>query len=527
MHSITVVALLLLVASATFADYCPTRRVFPDTVSTSTGPVKATSLNGSRAFLGIPFAQPPVGPLRFAPPLPVTPRTSVLNADHWPAACYEASVSAPVGYTQSEDCLYLNVFTPPCKPFTLAKLPVMVFIHGGRYWTGYSQQFPGDLLAAEKNAVVVSIQYRLNIFGFQSFDENTNNGLKDQQLALKWVKDNIEAFGGDASSITLFGESAGASSVLYHLIMPSSYQYYTRAILESTWQWIIPTAAAARQDTTTWAASAKIGCNNVTAAGTPDHSAILSCLRALPASKINPTTGQSNFMLPMVDNRLIHTLPLNSIKLGNYNKQAQFVIGHNHQEGNFMAFSRFGFKTPEQGATDATYYSTLNKTLLVYLDQASADYIISQYEPVRQRLGNWYAGAEFFGDYYITCGSILAAKYFDDQHASFKTYIFNYSSPNYPQVEYFTAASHGNELPYVFLQPIYTPYNFSAADNLMADRMSSAWVRFAKYGDSILSLWLADYPSAEYFGPNAFGFLDTAPYLKNICSAWKSFYELY
>lgn len=403
---------------------------------------------------------------------------------------------------------------------------LLILLIGGRYWTGYAEQFPGDLLAAEKNAIVVSIQYRLNIFGFQAFDSNTNNGLKDQQLALKWVKDNIAAFGGDVNSITLFGESAGGSSVLYHLITPSSYQYYNRAILQSTWQWIIPTAQTSRQNTVSWAAT-KGGCNNVTAQGTPDYPAILNCLRAQPASKINPTTGEANFMLPMIDNVLIKTLPLNSIKTGNYNKRAEIVIGHNYDEGNFMAYSRLGFRPPETPVPDATYVSTLNRTLLVYLDQASTDYILAQYEPVRQQLGNWYAGAEFFGDYYITCGSILAAKYFKDQRASFKTYIFNYSSPNYPQVEYFTSASHGNELPYVFLQPIYTPYNFSTTDNVMADRMSNAWVNFAKFGDSILGLWLADYPLATYFGPNAFGILDAKPYLKDICSIWKSFYELY
>lgn len=381
-------------------------------------------------------------------------------------------------------------------------------------------------MAAEKNAIVVSIQYRLNIFGFQSFDDNTNNGLRDQQLALKWVKENIAAFGGDRNSITLFGESAGGSSVLYHLTIPSSYKYYNRAILQSAWQWIIPTVQTSRQNTAAWAAT-KMGCNNVTAQGTPDYNAILKCLRALPAAKINPTTGDSNFMLPMVDNDLIHTLPLNSIKQRKYNRQADIVIGHNYDEGNFMAYSRLGFKTPEQTITNATYFSTLNRTLLVYLDQASTDYIISQYEPGREQLGNFYGGAEFFGDYYITCGSILAAKYFSLQRASFKTYIFNYSSPNYPAVEYFTSASHGNELPYVFHQPIYTPYNFSFTDDVMSDRMGSAWVNFAKYGDSFLSFWLADYPLATYFGPNAFGFFDTKPYLKDICSIWKSFYELY
>jgi len=496
---------------------------YPLSVSTTVGQVQGTYYNGSRAFLGIPFAKPPVGSLRFAQPVPIEKSATTLDATRWPNSCFQASVTSTPGYTQSEDCLYLNVFTPPCRTFTPSpKLSVMVFIHGGRYWTGYSQQFPGDLLASERNTVVVTIQYRLNIFGFQSYDSNTNNGLRDQQLALKWVKDNIEAFGGDASSITIFGESAGGSSVLYHLLMPASYPYYNRAILQSTWQWIIPTLANSRADTVAWAAQSKIGCANVTTTGAPNYQAILACLRALPASKINPTTAEANFMLPMVDNSLITTLPLNSIKNGKYNKNADIAIGHNYDEGNFMAYSRLGFKTPDQTILNATYLSVVNRTLLVYLDQAAANFLLAQYEPLRNKLGNYYGAAQFFGDYYITCGSILAAKYFSDQKTPLFSYIYNYSSSNYPAVEYFLSASHGNELPYVFLQPIYTPYPFSIADDFMAERMSSVWSYFARF-----KFGFANYPTASYFGPNPYGVFDTVPYKKDFCNIWAKYYQLY
>lgn len=132
MNTLALVVFLVLAAASAQGTFCP-GRTLPTTVSTTVGPVKGTYLNGARAFLGIPFARPPVGSLRFAPPVPASQSFSVLNADQWPNSCFQASVTNPVGYNQSEDCLYLNVFTPPCKPLPLfnpPKLPVMVFIHG-------------------------------------------------------------------------------------------------------------------------------------------------------------------------------------------------------------------------------------------------------------------------------------------------------------------------------------------------------------------------------------------------------------
>ncbi|KAF2078248.1 hypothetical protein CYY_000438 [Polysphondylium violaceum] len=495
----------------------------PLKVVSSSGIYYGKNMNGSRAYLGIPFAKPPVGALRFKPPQKASFSLNY-QATQWPLACYQTGITNQT--LMSEDCLYLNVFTPTtAKPFP--GLPVMVFIHGGRYWTGQTSQFPGDLLAHLGDVVVVSIQYRLNIFGFQPFDENTNNGLLDQQLALKWVRENIFFFGGNPSSVTIFGESAGGSSVLHHLTVPSSYPLYDKAILQSAWQWLIPTAQVSKVKAATWAATK--GCANTTPTGTPDYEAILDCLKALPSQTILPTTGNSDFFVPMIDNVLINDLPLASIKNGYFNKNAKIIIGHNYDEGHYMAYSRVGgYKGPSFPVTDTTYYNSLTRYLTVYLTPAEANQIIALYEPVKTQLANnWLAASEFFGDYYISCGSILAAEYLNQQNASLKTFIFNYTSPNYPAVESFLAASHGNELPYIFYQWIYTYYPFSVGDYLMSDRMMKAWVDFAATSNTVsyVNNWPSTYPNAMYFGPDPTDFSASRPYTKPICDSLRPIFE--
>ncbi|KAF2071470.1 hypothetical protein CYY_007223, partial [Polysphondylium violaceum] len=267
--------------------------ILPLNVLSESGKYQGFISNGTRTFLGIPYAQPPIGQQRFKPPLK-QPFSNVI-ADQWPLACYQTGIKN--SSLMSEDCLYLNIFTPLVTSNDDG-YPVMVFIHGGRYWTGQSSTFPGDFMSSLGNVILVSIQYRLNIFGFQSFDDNTNNGLLDQQLALQWVQDNIASFNGNPNNVTIFGESAGGSSVLHHLTIESSYGLYSGAIVESHWQWLIPNSLAAREKTAAFA-SAK-GCANTTSGGEPDYSLILLCMVSLEASAILPSTAQSDFFVPMI-----------------------------------------------------------------------------------------------------------------------------------------------------------------------------------------------------------------------------------
>uniref|UniRef100_A0A3B4A6U3 Carboxylic ester hydrolase n=1 Tax=Periophthalmus magnuspinnatus TaxID=409849 RepID=A0A3B4A6U3_9GOBI len=214
-------------------------------------PVPGIHGNASvRAFLGIPFAKPPLGPLRFKPPQPAEKWTKDLEAFSYSNSCYQLPDTTFPGFhgsemwnpntPLSEDCLYLNVWTPRVKtsqPQTPA--PVMVWIYGGGFTTGTSSLplYSGLFLSSFENVVVVSMNYRLGALGFFTLPNHRqmtgNLGLLDQQLALRWVSENIAAFGGDPSQVTIFGESAGSGSVGYQLLSPGSKHLFQRAVMQS------------------------------------------------------------------------------------------------------------------------------------------------------------------------------------------------------------------------------------------------------------------------------------------------------
>ncbi|XP_046977688.1 putative inactive carboxylesterase 4 isoform X2 [Vanessa cardui] len=189
------------------------------------------------SFKGIPYADPPIGDLRFKAPRPKKPWQGVHKATVHGPKCfnYEMFTKETRPPEGSEDCLYLNVYSPniaPSKP-----LPVMVFIHGGGFVSGSGDDTEyGPKFLVRKNVIVVTFNYRLEVLGFLSLDTEDipgNAGMKDQVAALRWVKKNIKQFGGDPENITIFGESAGGASVSFHLVSPMSKGLFKRAITQS------------------------------------------------------------------------------------------------------------------------------------------------------------------------------------------------------------------------------------------------------------------------------------------------------
>lgn len=214
-------------------------------VETGFGRLEGEQRGNVLIFRGVPFAKPPVGPLRFLPPAPVEPWTGVRDATRFgpgaPQGVNPVEVVLPVHVPEtSEDCLYLNVYTPA----TIGSRPVLVWIHGGGNIAGAGSQrlYDGSELVSRGDVVVVTINYRLGIFGFlhgvsvagEEFPASGNEALLDQAAALRWVQQEIAAFGGDPANVTIAGESAGGTNVAALLGLPAARGLFHKAVMQST-----------------------------------------------------------------------------------------------------------------------------------------------------------------------------------------------------------------------------------------------------------------------------------------------------
>ncbi len=258
-------------------------------------------------FLGIPFAEPPIGRLRFRKPEPKRAWRTPLNASSLSASCVQSSdkyfgdfyganmwnANTPT----SEDCLYLNVFVPGHIDAN-ARLAVLVWIYGGGFWSGTATLdiYDGKIFAAEENVIIVSMNYRVSVLGFIYLgreDAPGNMGLWDQLMAIRWVRSNIDVFGGDADSITLFGESAGAASVSMHMLSAHSTPYFRRAIVQSgsaTAPWAIESREVALpRPVAMYEAMRCDGTNGNMSHRDPDSwnfDAVIACLRDAPVQRL-------------------------------------------------------------------------------------------------------------------------------------------------------------------------------------------------------------------------------------------------
>jgi para-nitrobenzyl esterase len=436
------------------------------------GDVQGAVAGQTRRFLGIPFAAPPVGALRWRPPMPPTPWQGVLQATAFSRGCAQNSSIQGPG-SNNEDCLYLNVWTSDPAPTRLR--PVMVWFHGGGNQngsTGDPVPFPGvsgrfydaQTLVEERDVVVVTTNYRVNAFGFFAHAALAgedpahpfagNQGLLDQHAALEWVQANIAAFGGNPRRVTIFGESAGSEDVCLHVASPASRGLFRRAISESggctTRQ---PTAAEGAASAEALAAA--VGCSG------GDE---LACLRQVPVATLLANLSAGDFG-PVVDGGFLPDQPRTLYDSGSYSK-VPYLLGSNTDEGTLF------FIGVPSVTTEAEYLAALQTRYGALASQVAAVYPASAFPTPQAAL------ARAFGDQILVCTTYDTARRAAAGGA--RTYLYNFARvipiPVLQQLG--LGAFHGSEIVYVFGSiPPPTP-----DDGTVGDTVRGYWSRFARRG---------------------------------------------
>jgi para-nitrobenzyl esterase len=452
---------------------------------------KFDTTGAMREFLGIRYAQPVTGNLRWKPPQPVTPQIATQDATQFGNHCPQPF--SPFGNASAtEDCLFLNVYAlnKLGELDDLVPHPVMVWIHGGALVVGESNEYDASKLVA-RGVVVVTINYRLGALGFLAHPALTrespdhisgNYGIEDQQTALAWVRRNIRAFGGDPERVTIFGESAGGLSTFTNLVSPTASGLFHRAIVESgAYMQTLPTLAQAEAGGTAFANA--VGCNQST------PSAVLACLRALPVSTVLANQALTFIGLgpsPNVDGKVLTQSIGTALASGQFNR-VPLMHGTNHSEWNLFVAEDFDLAGGP--VTSTTYVPAIAATIG---NAAIAPTVAARY-PVPAQFPSFDQGVGGVGtDAIFAC----AAHFADELASSFvPTFAYEFNDPNPPQnflppVSFPYGASHASEIQYLF--PTANPSGFGlnlpqtpldANQQKLSDHMVGYWTEFARHGD--------------------------------------------
>jgi para-nitrobenzyl esterase len=437
---------------------------------TANGAVRGTSSGPVNEFLGIPYAAPPVGALRWRPPQPAASWPGVREATQFAPHCPQ--LASPFGpASTSEDCLFLNVFTPAHEQAG-AHHPVMVWIHGGALVTGESNDYDPTKLV-EDGVTVVTINYRLGALGFladpalaDANGQSGDYGLMDQQAALRWVQRNIASFGGDPRNVTIFGESAGGLSVLSQVASPAARGLFAKAIAESG-SYNLTQASLASAETAGQAFAAKAGCADQTAA----------CLRSLPVSTILANEDAAGYT-PNINTEVLPQSLQSAFATGEFNR-VPIINGTNHDEWRlFVALSEL----EGSPVTAANYQAMISSTLGVPASAAAviaAEYPLSAYPSPAVALGAVGTDAIF------ACPALTI-----DQTVSkfVPTFAYEFNDENAPEdflppVSFPYGAAHASEIQYLMNLPTAAfPGTLSSPQQQLATTMKSYWTNFAKRG---------------------------------------------
>ncbi len=496
----------LAVASAAGAE--PSTTV----VQTDRGPVQATPRGAMRSYFAIPYAAPPIGDLRWRAPAPAAAWSAPIARTASASPCLQTGSSPFRSLGETEDCLYLDVHAPTgAGPF-----PVMVWIHGGAFTTGSAVSYADPTPLVSKGVIVVAMNYRLGAMGFLAHPALRDGaggagdyGIMDQQAALKWVRANIGAFGGDPRNVTIFGESAGGFSVLTHLASPLSAGLFEKAIIESgaygvsaqlSQAGMEAKGAAAVQKTRAAAAAGDAGpaCSGaaVTAA----------CLRGLPVSLIRAHlmsdfgTGVGN-LVPSVDGKVLPRTIKDIFAAGANNKVA--VINGSNQDENLLfvaigeLIARMTAKPPNLNPADRSFLMTpqayaKGAAVLAAESGVSAGDLTDKYYPLAKygsdvALQPSLASAAAGTDSGFSCNGVNVSAQIAAQGG--RVWMYEFRDRTAPLILGNIAGKYVLSVPQGPGHASELPYLFNMADlrddqrKALAETMATYWTNFARVGD--------------------------------------------
>ncbi|XP_067854285.1 fatty acyl-CoA hydrolase precursor, medium chain-like [Heptranchias perlo] len=481
---------------------------------------KQVSVKGSPKpvynYLAVPFAKPPIGSLRFTAPQAAEAWTGTRKATNYAPGCLQDAklfelikdlIQIDLQFsTFSEDCLYLNVHTPVGPKDRSSRLPVMVWIHGGAFAAGSAFIYDGSPLAAYEDVVIVVIQYRLGIFGFLSTgDEHLrgNWGLLDQVAALEWVQENIESFGGDPGSVTIFGESSGAMSVSLHIISPLSSGLFHKAISESGSALVGMTMNLDPKPLARIVA-------NMSGCDTDDSSKIADCLKKRSGEEILNLINSTVYFSPVVDGVF---LPRDPELLFEAKKisSVSYLLGVTNHEFGWLLAKRFNPPGWDEGMDQETSMSVL-RALKMFKEEDHLQWAFEEYMgDTQDKIEIRDLHLELVGDLFMLVPTIRDARFHRDVGNSVFLYEFqhrpNIFATSRPE---FVKSDHGDELGFVF-GAVFWNGDFVLRGNVTEEEVTLSrtvmayWANFAKKGDPNgdgLIYWPAYGPQESYMQLN-------------------------
>ena len=457
-------------------------------------------------FLGIPYAEPPIGDLRFRKPKEVKPWNGIYRAIRHSRPCLQykldhrikdATWISPVA--SSEDCLYLNIWSSVNqKPVPNNLKPVIIWIHGGSFISGSSDldMYDGGVLASFGDIIVVTFNYRLGVLGFLNANHESspgNAGLHDQAMVIRWVRSNIEAFGGDPDLITLAGSGSGATSIGFHLISPVTRNLFKRAILGSgspLYPQVLEEPSLTIDRSQQLAIRVSCANDRVNIYKHPED--VTNCLRKLEANfiakaademmvGIHPPFGAS------VGNEFLPFNPYGAVKVASeLGNSKEILMGSVKDEGSLLLYMTFPkiFSSQNPKKVSAHQVVPLIEEAFRFMPNPGPKLIThffmndlntSDHNQIRDKF------YETLGDFVTVCPSVFFGEQMSAMNFSVYHYFFNHRPSNSKWGKWMGVVTY-DEVPFIFGMPFTRPHDFSEDEREFSARMMETWVNFVRFG---------------------------------------------